>query len=35
LGSTNLTTSANGAKLAEQRYYPYGQVRWSDGTFAD
>jgi hypothetical protein len=32
LGSTCLATSAGGAKLAEQRYYPYGQVRWSDGT---
>ena len=32
LGSTSLTTDENGAVVAEQRYYPYGQVRWSDGT---
>ena len=32
LGSTSLTTNASGAEVARQLYYPYGEVRWSDGT---
>jgi RHS repeat-associated protein len=32
LGSTSLTTDAGGAVVAEQRYLPYGEVRWSEGT---
>jgi RHS repeat-associated protein len=34
LGSTSLATKSNGQELTGSRtlYYPYGQVRWSDGT---
>ncbi|MCR4427693.1 MAG: hypothetical protein NUW23_16225, partial [Firmicutes bacterium] len=32
LGSTGLTTDADGGVVAEQRYLPYGEVRWSEGT---
>ncbi|MFL7808105.1 MAG: RHS repeat-associated core domain-containing protein, partial [Anaerolineae bacterium] len=32
LGSTSLTTDASGNVVAEQRYYPYGEVRWTNGT---
>ncbi len=32
LGSTSLTTDADGVKVAESRYLPYGQERWSDGA---
>jgi RHS repeat-associated protein len=32
LGSTSLATNAGGAIVAEQRYYPYGEVRWVSGT---
>ena len=32
LVSTSLTTNASGGVVAEQRYYPYGEARWSDGT---
>jgi len=32
LGSTSLTTDANGNKVAELRYYPYGQTRYSWNT---
>jgi len=31
LGSTSLVTDASGNQVAEQRYYPYGEVRWSNG----
>jgi hypothetical protein len=34
LGSTSLTTDANGAKVAETRYLPYGQERWTAGGAA-
>jgi len=37
LGSTSLATYSSGAQagqiVAQQRYYPYGEVRWSEGTF--
>jgi hypothetical protein len=32
LGSTSLTTNAAGQKVSEQRYKPYGEVRWSSGA---
>ena len=32
LGSTSLVLDASGAKVAESRYYPYGEERWSSGT---
>ncbi|MCP4526375.1 MAG: RHS repeat-associated core domain-containing protein [Aestuariibacter sp.] len=32
LGSTSLSTDANGAVVARQLYYPYGEERWSSGT---
>jgi RHS repeat-associated protein len=32
LGSTSLVLDANGAKVAEARYYPYGETRWTAGT---
>ena len=31
LGSTSLTTDANGGIVAQSRYLPYGQERWTDG----
>jgi len=31
LGSASLTTNANGQKVSEQRYKPYGEVRWASG----
>jgi RHS repeat-associated protein len=31
LGSTSLTTDATGAIVAQSRYLPYGQERWTDG----
>jgi len=31
LGSTSLLTDASGNQVAEQRYYPYGEARWSNG----
>ena len=27
-----MVVDAQGQKVAEQRYYPFGDVRWSDGT---
>jgi hypothetical protein len=32
LGSTSITTNANGAKVGELRYAAYGETRFSDGT---
>jgi len=32
LGSSSITTSANGTKLAETRYDPWGQVRYNSGN---
>ncbi len=32
LGSVSLTTNAAGQKVSEQRYKPYGEVRWSSGA---
>jgi RHS repeat-associated protein len=32
LGSTSLTTNAGGQKVSEQRYKPYGEIRWSSGS---
>ena len=32
LGSVSLTTNASGQKVSEQRYKPYGEVRWSSGA---
>jgi RHS repeat-associated protein len=32
LGSTSLTTDANGAKTARVLYYPYGEERYREGT---
>jgi RHS repeat-associated protein len=32
LGSTGVTTDASGTKVAELRYYPYGQTRYSWNT---
>ncbi|MCP4543493.1 MAG: RHS repeat-associated core domain-containing protein, partial [Chloroflexi bacterium] len=34
LGSTSLTTDENGGVTARQLYYPYGEVRWDEGTLA-
>ena len=31
LGSASLTTNASGQKVSEQRYKPYGEVRWTSG----
>ena len=31
LGSTSLVTDQAGDKVAEQRYEPWGVVRWQDG----
>jgi RHS repeat-associated protein len=32
LGSTSLTTDMTGTVVAEARYLPYGEERWTDGT---
>ena len=32
LGSTSVVIDATGNKVAENRYKPYGEQRWSDGT---
>lgn len=32
LGSTTLTTDQTGAVVAEQRYLPYGELRWTGGA---
>jgi len=32
LGSVSLTTNASGQKVSEQRYKPYGEVRWASGS---
>ena len=32
LGSVSLTTNASGQKVSEQRYKPYGEVRWNSGA---
>jgi RHS repeat-associated protein len=32
LGSTHLTTDKDGGLVSEQRYLPYGEVRWEAGT---
>jgi RHS repeat-associated protein len=32
LGSVSLTTDSNGEVIAESRYLPYGQERWSNGA---
>ena len=32
LGSTSLTTDITGTVVAEQKYLPYGEVRWVTGT---
>ncbi|NJM42607.1 MAG: hypothetical protein HC853_18625, partial [Anaerolineae bacterium] len=32
LGSASLTTDASGGKVAELRYKPWGEVRWSNGA---
>jgi RHS repeat-associated protein len=32
LGSISLTTDASGQKVSEQRYKPYGEVRWTSGA---
>ncbi|MEO7704191.1 MAG: PA14 domain-containing protein [Thermoflexales bacterium] len=34
LGSASLTADASGVNIAEQRYKPYGEVRWSSGTMS-
>ncbi len=34
LGSTSLTTDENGGVTARQLYFPYGEVRWGEGTLA-
>ena len=31
LGSTSLTTDASGNPVAQARYLPYGQERWTSG----
>jgi RHS repeat-associated protein len=31
LGSTSLTTNINGGIVAQSRYLPYGQERWTSG----
>jgi len=35
LGSTSLTTDANGGIMAQSRYLPYGQERWTSGPAPD
>ena len=32
LGSASLATNNSQGVVAEQRYYPYGEVRWTSGT---
>ena len=32
LGSSSLATNASGAVVAETRYKPYGEIRWSSGA---
>jgi hypothetical protein len=32
LGSTSLTTDITGTVVAETRYLPYGEERWTTGT---
>ncbi|HQX10652.1 MAG TPA: hypothetical protein PKY66_09560, partial [Thermoflexales bacterium] len=32
LGSASLSTNASGQKVSEQRYKPYGEVRWTSGA---
>jgi len=32
LGSTSLTANSSGGKVAELRYYPYGETRFTDGV---
>ncbi len=32
LGSTTVVVDAQGQKVSQQRYYPFGGVRWSEGT---
>jgi len=32
LGSASLTADANGTKIAEQRFKPYGELRWSSAA---
>jgi hypothetical protein len=32
LGSATLATSVTGTVLSQQRYKPYGEVRWSSGA---
>jgi len=32
LGSTSLTANSSGSKVAELRYYPYGETRYTSGT---
>ncbi len=32
LGSASLTTNSSGGIYAQQRYFPYGEVRWSSGS---
>jgi RHS repeat-associated protein len=32
LGSTSLTTNISGTVVSQQRYKPYGEVRWSSGV---
>ena len=32
LGSASLTTGITGTKVSEMRYYPFGEVRWQNGT---
>jgi len=34
LGSASLTADASGTKIAEQRYKPYGELKWSSGTMS-
>jgi RHS repeat-associated protein len=33
LGSINLITDEIGGRIAERRFYPYGEVRWRKGAF--
>ncbi|NOT05220.1 MAG: DUF11 domain-containing protein [Anaerolineales bacterium] len=32
LGSASVVTDASGVTVGEQRYYPYGETRWTTGT---
>ena len=32
LGSASLTTNISGTVVSQQRYKPYGEVRWSSGA---